>query len=191
MNPVITRNGIDKTFTEQTFGKKSPHKGAKFLSPVITPESYETDKVWVGDADLFSILNKVFRTMFADIWTDNIREDGSFDEEKWRLDAAEFTAGVDKLSEIDEQLEEFQALQQTYALDENFGATNDDGTKTKEAIDLEEKLKELALKVKPLRIKKKSIEETYAERAAKRKARKEAEAAVAASASKATEAVAA
>lgn len=176
-NPVIERNGVAKTLTEQVFGKKSPNKGTKFYAPAISADTLESDLKWVGLDNVIGSMNKVLRSIFADIYTDNVREDGSFNEDNWRLDAADFTSGVAKLADIEDSLDELQALQQSYALDDNFGATDEQGVKTERAVELETLIKQAAEKIKPLRIQKAAIEATYKERADKRAARKAAEAA--------------
>lgn len=172
-NPTVDRNGITKELSEQVFGKKSPHAGKKFFAPVMTIEKFDEDSKWVGPDNIVRMTNKVLRTIFADILIDNTdKEKGTINEEQMAIDYADFTAGTSKLSDIEEQLDDLQALQQSYALDDDFGATDQNGVKTERAVELEKLIKETADKIKPLRVEKASIEQKYQERAAKRKDRK-------------------
>lgn len=175
---VVSRNGVDKTLERVVFGKKSPNKGKPFWAPSVTPDTLQKDIEWIGFDDTSSMLSRSLRQIFADIYVDNIDETtGEFNEQKYLLDIADFSGGVEKLSEIEEQLEEYYAVQQACALDDEFGVTDDSGALTEKAQELQKTVSEIALKIKPLKVKKADIEKKYADRAAKRKARKEAEAA--------------
>ena len=170
-NPVITRNNVAKTLVEAVFGKKSDNAGKKFFKPEVDLSS-PSDVTWLGLTESNSILNKYLTKVFADLFLDHLDEKtGVFNQDAWEADAADFTSGVAKLSDLEEQLDALQAQQQSYALDENFGATDDSGAKTERAVELEELIRTVAAKIKPLRATKLSIEAKYAERAAKRKAK--------------------
>ena len=196
--PVITRNGVNKTLTEMVFGKKSDNAGKKFFAPVIDISLIQ-DVSWAGLDNLNGIANKVLRGIFADLFVDNIDEKtGIFNHANWEIEAADFTAGVAKLSDLEEQLDILSAEQMELAENENFGAKEfvldahgekipdesgeNDGTPwegfkarfTAEAEELSRSIQKLNAKVRPLRIQKKTIEAKYAERAAKRKAKEEA-----------------
>ena len=171
--PVVNRNGIDKALVGMVFGKKSDNAGKHFFAPVLSEENFENDAKWMGIGELISLANTWLRKTFGEIMLDNIDEKtGILNEEQMKLEWADFSAGVQKLSDIDDQLDELQALQQSYALDEDFGATNDEGVKTERAVELEALIKQVAAKIKPLRVQKATIEAKYAERAEKRKQKK-------------------
>src|SRR5512136_2256948 len=115
--PVINRNNISKTFVDMVFGKKSDNAGVHFMAPVLEEANAEQDIKWIGLDTLFGIANTWLRKTFGDIHLDCVDEKtGVFNMEQWLIDAADFTAGVQKLSDIDDQLDELQALQQSYAL---------------------------------------------------------------------------
>jgi hypothetical protein len=180
--PVITRNEVALEFTEQVFGKQSNNAGAKFFAPVLDITKVENVK-WAGTDNLNSLINKYLRKLFADIYTDAIPDSGpnagKFQFDQWAADAADCFAGIAKLSDLEEQLDELQSLQQSYALDPDFGSTEGDGEdapKTPRAVELEKLIREVAGRIKPLRAQKASIELKYAERAAKRKAKEAASA---------------
>lgn len=185
--PSITRNGVSKTFVEQEFGKKSDNFGKKFFAPELTAEGitprvvtkedgtgevqHGLDIVWTGVDDLLTLTNKVLRQIFADIYTDNLDDKGVFNEANWALDAADFSAGVAKLGDIEAELEELGLKQQEYVMDPDF-VMEEDATVSPRAAELTKLMKEISSKIKPLRVQKAAIEAKYKERADKRKARK-------------------
>jgi hypothetical protein len=171
--PTIVRNGISKVLTEQTFGKKSPHVGKKFFAPTVTQETFQTDVEWISFDNVRSMLDKALRVIFAGIHLDHFNaETGLVNMDAWAIDAADFTAGVDKLSDLDDELDGLQAQQQSYALDDQFGEVDASGQKTERALELEKLIKETADKIRPIRIKRDDLRIKWAERAAKREAKK-------------------
>jgi len=168
MNTVITRNDVDFSLSKQVVGKKSPdHAGKEFYAPVGTLENAEQFIKWSGLDNILGAANKMFRAISFQIFLDNWdSKNGVLNEETWRADMADFTAGAATLTEIEEQLENLYALQQSYALDDAFG---DGSEKDKE---LQAAITEVALKIKPLKAKKAQISEKYAAAAATRKANK-------------------
>lgn len=182
-NIKITRNEVVKELTPMPFGKKSDNFGKFFVAPVLTLANWENDVKWVGQDEVFDGLNRSLRTIFADIYVDNIDENtGILNMEAFLADCADFSAGVAKLDEINEQLDELQGIQQTYAFDENFGATVDGTDKTpltEAAQQLQQKITEVARKINPLRAKREVIKAKYAVRAEKRAAKKAAKEAAA------------
>jgi len=174
--PNITRNGITLACVEDAFGKQSNTPGRKFFKVELDLAKSE-HQTWFGLDNLTSMTNRYIRKEFAAIHNDNVDEkSGEFNFDQWLADATDFTAGVAKLSELEEQLDSLQVLQQNYALDANFGATDDNGEKTPEAVELENKIREVAKRIKPLRTQKAAIEAKYAAAAAKRKAKEAASA---------------
>lgn len=170
----VTRNGVTKTLTEQIFGKKSPHAGKKFPAPEFSSANIDEGIVWIGKEEVAAMASTYLRRIFADLYVDSVEEnEGKFILEKFLEDAADFTAGVAKLSDLQEEIDQLLTLQQTYVVDENFGATAEDGTPTPEAVALVQKMKEVSAKIKPLKIQIAGIKEVYKQRAAKR-AKKEA-----------------
>ena len=105
--PVVVRNGVSKTLVDMVFGKKSDSAGKHFWAPVLEEANWTNDLSWLGVGDAVSTLNAGLRRTFADIYLDNISsETGVVNEEQMQLDWADFTAGVQKLSDIDDQLDE-------------------------------------------------------------------------------------
>lgn len=187
-NPVIVRNNIPKEFVEDQIGKKSKnYAGVKFFTPKVTEESLATDMDWIGKGEVARTLTKVLRPIFADIHIDNLdKNTGLLNMQSWEVDAGKFTAGVAKLSDIEEELDDLQARQQTIVLSENFGAEEEVDVngekrmvKTAPAQELETQMKEIADLIRPLRIERAKIMAEYADRAEKRKATKAAEEAAA------------
>lgn len=177
---VITRNGVEKELSSTVFGKLSPNAGKKFYTPVLSPANAEKDTAWVGVSDLFDIANRVLRRTFADIYLDedNRNPDGTINEENLLQDYADFTAGMAKLTDLEDQIDELQQQQQALAIDPNF-VLEDPANPTKEYAEIAEQMKKIALTIKPLRAKKASIEAKYQVRADKRKAAKAAKEAAA------------
>lgn len=174
-NPVISRNDVTKELSEQVFGKKSDNAGKKFFAPVLSLSDWDNDVLWLGKDTMIGGMNKILRNIFAGIYLDNLDPiTGVLNEESWAAEAADFTAGVAKLSDLEEELDDLQALQQSFALDDEFGATDSNGVKTPRAIELESEIKKTADKIRPLRAQRDQIQAKYADRAAKRKASKEA-----------------
>jgi len=184
--PVITRNGLDKTFEQDNFGKRSKdHAGTAFYTPVLkAPLVREIeldgktqkvltdieDFIWGGVEDLTNSINTSLRRQFAEIYLDNVDEKtGVFNEEQWKIDAADFAAGVERLSAIEDKLDALAAEQVSIVDDPNFGEDNAENTA------LQERLKALNSRVKPLRVTRATIEAKYKARAEKRAARKAAE----------------
>lgn len=182
MNTTVIRNNRSLVLSKQVFGKKSPNAGKEFYAPSsaggLPPQEYIE---WFGLTDVLNTLDRSARKIFGDIYLDNVdKTTGILNEEQMELDWADFSAGYAKLSDIDDQLDDLQALQQSYALDDQFGETVDgttEGPKTERAMELERLITETALRIKPLRIQKSTIEAKYAERTAKREKKKAAVAA--------------
>jgi len=176
----IVRNGLAKALSEQAFGKKSDHYGKHFQAPVMNVNTFDEDVVWWGKEEISSIVNKATRLVFADIYLDSIDPNtGLLNETTYLASCADFTAGVSRMGDLDEQIEELQALQQSYALDDQFGEVDDAGNKTVRAVELETSIRETAEKIRPLKVLRKSIEAKYAIAAEKRAASKAAKAATA------------
>lgn len=179
----VTRNEATATLEELVFGKKSADRaGLKFYAPQFTVNNLvELGIPFMGIDEVVTAVNKILRRYGADIMidmldTDEYKQTGQISREYLISEWQNFTAGIQKLSDIEEQLDELQALQQSYVLDEAFGETDQSGNKTERAQELETLAREVALKIKPLRTKKKEIETKYAERAAKRKFKEDFEA---------------
>ena len=194
-NPVINRNNTSLTLAKEVFGKKSKeHVGKEFFAPQIgdslpvlvkdvdvngTKQDVLTNinsLLWIGIEDMVGILDTSMRRIAAEIYLDNLDEKtGQFNQAQWELDIADFSAGFDRLSDIETQLDNLAAEQVKIVDDENFGAEDANGVKTEAAAALEKELHNINSKVKPLRIKKATITAKYAARAAVRVARKEKE----------------
>jgi hypothetical protein len=169
----VGRNDTVIELTETVFGKKSPNAGKTFYTPVLKLENWDVAVPWFGKEQVCEVVNRAVRKIFGDIATDenNYNEDGTVNWEAMRTDWADFSAGVAKLSDIQEQIDELVDQQQALAMDDNFGATDDNGSKTPRAIELEELIRKCAESIRPLRKQKADIEAKYAARAAKRKAK--------------------
>jgi hypothetical protein len=173
----VIRNDVKVICELGTFGKKSPRAGMTYPFPEIkeTPESLAELIKFIGIEDTVQALRKWMKSTFQGIFSDNTDETtGITDWEKWEIDAKEFTAGVDKMDDLLEDLEELQDAQAACVQDENFGATQDgtDDVKTPEAIVLEEKLRGIQKQIKPIKIKLAALKIRNAAAAEKRKQKK-------------------
>lgn len=179
--PTVVRNDVALPLAEQVFGKKSPNAGKKFFAPVLDVANSDHVK-WAGADNLNGLVNKGLRLIFADISTDPLNyyppghpEEGKINDEAMAADWADFTAGQAKLGDLEEQIDNLQALQQSYTIDnDDFGATDENGALTAEAAKLQQLVKENNGKIKNLRAQRDTIEEIYKARAAKRKSRESA-----------------
>jgi hypothetical protein len=108
---TITRNGVDKVLSKYKIvkGKK---EGKEYLAPTFSIESWDADSVWVGAANLVSVVQKFAKVAFQDLWFGAIDPaTGEFNMPQFMKQAEEFTSSGMKLSEINEQLDEAQAKQ--------------------------------------------------------------------------------
>lgn len=175
--PVIERNGVNKTLTKGVFGKKSPAAGTAFWFPTFTEEALTDDLKWYGVDNVIGGLNKVSRGVFSAIFEDHFtNEDGSFNPEKYAeksehdaylADLADFTAGVDSKSDIEEQIN--QLVDEQGAL---FDKASDENVSDEQSLEYQQQMTAIAGKIKPLRRKVKEIESKYAVRTAQRAAKK-------------------
>ncbi len=190
-NPVVVRNEQSKELSEEVFGKTSPNKGTKFWAPTIKEpdltkfseeelakvKSVFGDYIWYGLSGISLTLTRAARAIFAGIAIDpeNKNPDGTVNEDALMADWADFSAGQASLTEINEQIEELFELQNSYVYHENFGATVDgteNGAKTPEAIALEDEMKKVNARIRPLKVKKAALQKEFQERSEKRKATK-------------------
>ncbi len=176
-SPVIIRNEIPLELTKDAFGKKSKENAGKvFFTPVATLENWETFVKWVGLDEIISSTNRTLRRISADIFlqwneADYLKEDGTFNWNGWAEAMADFTAGRTTLSDLEEQIDNLQALQESYTIENpQFGETDAQGNLTPEAENLMAKVKEGNKKISALRAQRKAIQERYEAIAAKRAA---------------------
>lgn len=165
----ITRNGIVKALSETMFGKKSPNSGVKFYTPTIDVDK-EDDRTWTGVDQLNGMINRGLRLIFADIWLGNLkRNEGVFDEEEFLEEAADFTAARQSLADIETEIDDLQALQQSYTIEnpawEGYVPTE---PMNEVQAGLMKQVHEGNAKIKALRVKRDAIEKEYTLRAQKR-----------------------
>ena len=174
--PVVNRNGIDKTFIAGIFGKKSKTAGAEFFYAPVTESTFDTDVAWIGKGEVVDFLDKAMRGIGAGIFLDHFtNESGELLADKmgdsntieaYKLDLADFTAGVAKLADIQEQVDRLQ--DENSALLDKAGA---DEVSEEDAQGFTQQILANNAKIKPLRVKIKDIQAKYAVRAAARKAK--------------------
>ena len=192
--PTITRNGISKVLGKQVFGKKAADgKLAGFVFYVPDVDVTKTDDVtWAGLDTLNGMIKRGLRGVFSGIFTSMLETEeykttGVFPQEAYEQELAEFTAGAQKLSDIEDELDELQALQMSLTYENpNFGArqlpegVDADSLSTEqllqypltaEANDLMTQTTELNKKVKGLRTQRATIEAEYKRRGEVRKAK--------------------
>lgn len=169
--PVVEINGVSKTLTKQTFGKLSKNKGQVFYAPEFSQSTFDTDVKWTGPMYVLGILNRNARKAFGEIYVDNINATtGKLDQEGWLHDAQDWTSGVTKLSDIEDEMLELQGQMSVLTEDEHFGETDESGNKTDACNELNSRIASLAAKLRPLRAEKLRISERYKDRVAKRDA---------------------
>lgn len=201
--PSVKRNGITKTLTKAVFSPKSDtYKGSPFFYPQLEEPKIVSlaladgstvraitslaDLEWFGLDQVTGATNKVARQVFGTMVQDNMKNnEGILNMEEFLVDAAEFTAARQSLSDLRDELDDLQALQQQYSMDENFGAeveiTDENGAqqmvKTPRAQELEKLIKANADKIRPLRVKIDALRKQYelvAEKRAETKSKNEA-----------------
>ena len=186
--PVLVRKGytgqdIGKSMTEGAFGKKSDKfAGKKFWYPDFSMDNVLIGVEWLGLSEVADALTKVYRRVFADIyaqaWEDNTDEktgitDMAAMDLQMKADWQEFSAGVPKLSEIEDEIQSLTDLQLALTTDDSIG---DD---PESLMKLRSDMKQIAAKITPLKAKKAEITAKYAARSEKRAAKKEAKEAAA------------
>ena len=176
---VVTRNDVTQKMVKAVFSKKSPHAGKEFPTFEFSEPELDNAVKFFGRSEVAALLTGKVRAIVADIFIDFVEEHGGvFTPDLYPAyleEVADFTAGVTKLGDLQEEIEQLQTLQSTYVNDEQFGATNEDGTPTERAAELIGLMKETAKKIQPLRVQIAGIKEVYKQRAAKREAKKNAE----------------
>jgi Xaa-Pro aminopeptidase len=186
--PSITRNGVSFTLSEQVFGKKAPNKGKTFFAPEATPANWDSFVVWAGLDNIINPINRVLRRTFADIFLDEANWDdmqvvkdgenkgeivgGTINMERYLADCADFTAGVAKLSDLQDQIDELQDQLSALAMDPGY-ILDDNDQPTETYVKISEQMRDITKKIRPIKQQKAAIELKYAERAAKRKAKEE------------------
>jgi len=180
--PTVTRNGQSVTLVEQIFGKTSDNAGKRFWAPVLDVSKPEHVS-WAVAENLNSVVNKNLRGIFGEIYWEaveaNTNEHGHLNEpafvQQLEADWVDFTAGVAKLSDLEDQINDLQDQAGALIDDPNYQCEDptDPTTWTPEYTGLAIQLRNLNARIKPLRQQHKAITEVYKERAAKRKAKAE------------------
>lgn len=170
--PTISRNGVDKLFVQDQFGKNSPNAGVKFFKPEVTIATLIDDLKWIGDSYTVSVLNRSLRRNFAEMALDNVDEStGVFNADQWNKDAITFDEGSQSLSDLNQEIDDLQGKMSLLALDPNFGDTdNTTGTPTPEAISVNTQIATISKQLQPLRALRQKIKTEYAARIAKKDA---------------------
>lgn len=170
--PTISRNGVDKLFVQDQFGKNSPNAGVKFFKPEVTIATLVDDLKWIGDSFTVSVLNRSLRRNFAEMALDNVDETtGVFNADQWNKDAITFDEGSQSLSDLTQEIDDLQGKMSLLALDDNFGATDTTtGTPTPEAISVNTQIATISKQLQPLRALRQKIKTEYAARIAKKDA---------------------
>jgi len=182
--PVVPRNGVSLTLEAQVLGKMHDKAGQRFWAPVIDVSNPD-HVAWAVAESLSSIVNKELRLIFADIYLSAMetKEEGGLvdsttgkydpEEMKARLEAdwADFTAGVSRLADLQDQIDILQDQMSPIALDPDYCAPEEGEQPSPRFIELAGKMRELGKRIKPLRTQLNNIKEVYKIRAAKRKDR--------------------
>lgn len=170
--PTISRNGVDKLFVQDQFGKNSPNAGVKFFKPEVTIATLSDDLKWIGDSYTVSVLNRSLRRNFAEMALDNVDDStGVFNADQWNKDAMTFDEGSQSLSDLNQEIDDLQGKMSLLALDENFGAVDTTtGAPTPEAISVNTQIATISKQLQPLRALRQKIKTEYAARIAKKDA---------------------
>jgi hypothetical protein len=181
--PVVVRNKgtkdeIGKALTLTSWGKTSPNKGKEFWCPDVTIEDWEEWVKWFGIENIIGPLRRSARAIFGDISLDKtvLNDDGTVNEVAIMAMWEDFTSGGAKKGEIEDELDSLQETQAKYVLDnDDYGATNPDGTPTEAAVKLNELITNLNKKVRSLKKQLAEINERSDKRVAARKAKESAQ----------------
>lgn len=185
LNTVVERNNRSLKLGTSTFGKRSPHKGKTFHTPELRqPSALEVttdnasslvgstvltgvdDYIWFGLEDINLALNREARAIFGDLHTSNIDEKtGILNETALMEEWKEFTSGVEKITDIEDQMDSLREEQGNIVDNPNFGADTEEGN------NLLKRVREINTKVAELKEKHAGIKEIYKVRAANRKPR--------------------
>jgi hypothetical protein len=178
--PVVLRNGVNWSLTDDVFGKKSPKVGTHFWKPVATESNWQEFCTWFGISELVAAVNVISRRIFADILLDHLEEnEGVINEAELMAEYAEFSAGRESLSAIEDQLDDLQAKQREIVTNPALDLNEAGIPVTAEAVALLQQIKAINSQIVPLKERKAEIEAEYAKRAAKRAATKAAKKAAA------------
>lgn len=171
----ITRNNTSLTLTPKQFGKKSKNSGAWYQTPEISPASFETIVPWFGTQFVCDVINKASRLIGQDIYLGNISEtDGKLDGVKYAAELTDFTEGIAKLGDLEEDKEELEIQLAAAVNDPLFTETDDNDVATEASKTLQVEAKRIGSLIKPIRKQIAAIEAKYALRSAARKAKAEA-----------------
>lgn len=171
----IVRNGLSKELVPMQFGKKSKNAGAWFQAPVMSPATFPDDATWFGQDFIVRTVNKVSRLICADIYIGNVNEEtGVLNAENYAIELADFTSGIAKLADLEEDKEELEVALSTIVNDPDFAMPDEGETVSEKTASLVAEAKRLGKLIKPIRVQIAEIEAKYQARAAKRKAAKEA-----------------
>lgn len=173
---TIVRNGSPKTLTPKQFGKKSKNAGAWYQTPETSPATFNDDIPWIGVQFLCDTFNKSARLICQDILIGNIDEaTGVLDSEKYAAELADFTSGIAKLGDLEEDKEELELQLSNVTNDKEFEMP-EEGTEMSERTQfLIAEARRLGKLIKPIRVQIDAIEAKYAIRSQKRKAAKAAQ----------------
>lgn len=167
--PVITRNGVDFTFTKSTTGKKHSVPGLDFYYPYVTTEQLGDENVRTWFGDVLESVNKVTRIIFTDLAIEHT-VDGVLNVEAWKADAADFTAGRAKIADLQEEVDRYTDI--NVALTDKLMQKMEDGASQDEIVELQSEIQNTVRNIiKPLRLKIADIQAKYAKIVAAREAK--------------------
>lgn len=168
---TIVRNGASKDLVMTKFSKRSPNAGKEFPTVEMTQSNFDSDVNWIGKDFIVSVTNARMRAIFGAMYTDNIdAKTGQLNLDAWKAEAEDFTAGATRLGDIEDEIELIVTDQVELTNDDKFSETDENGAPTPEALAVQQKIANLAAKLRPLKAQKKQIEEKWAAVVAKRKA---------------------
>jgi hypothetical protein len=116
----ISRNGVSKALS-LFVGKRDTWKDKPYQAPQVTDETFDTDIVWVGKANVKNFLNTILRRISQDYLEDATDEKtGIFNEDQFITYMQDFAAAGLKLAELKELYYDEVAKMTTYIGSEEF-----------------------------------------------------------------------
>lgn len=104
-NHTITRNEVALALNTLVFTKKAAKAGTAYEGPQILSDGSNLADVikWASTDWVVRTLNNALRLTAADIYTNNLNDEGLLDEAQWEKDMTEFSTGFVTLNELEKE----------------------------------------------------------------------------------------
>ena len=148
INPAlkVTRGEGEKATTLQLVPfkiLKGKRADTVYNAPLVTVENVQDVIDWIGIPTLVNEFGTLLKRKFQNIHFGAVLEDGTFNQEKFLIDAANFTATGMKMKEINDKLEELSASIAKMLHAGTYSKRGHDGKPTTEALEAQSALAKL------------------------------------------------